>query len=90
LPAPLSGQEKKEMIERILGILAPKTGGVRFPIFEWAHESTPTDQEVEELAGRIADAVSHQASAPLCGCPGPGRFTRHAYHPQGSEGCSKG
>lgn len=29
----------------------------RIPIFEWGHETTPTDEEMRELAEKLVDAV---------------------------------
>ena len=31
----------------------------RCPIFEWGHETTPTDEEMRELAEKIVKAVAH-------------------------------
>jgi hypothetical protein len=44
----------------VLDILAPRYPqgeGERFPIFEWPKETTPTAQEMAELALQIVDAV---------------------------------
>lgn len=43
-------------ITAILDVLAPARddlGGERCPIFEWGHETTPTDAEMVDLARNI-------------------------------------
>jgi hypothetical protein len=60
--------EREAAIERVLDILAPNftrrgiyrtpnPGGVRIPIFEWGHETTPTEEELRKLAQDLVDAV---------------------------------
>ena len=51
-----------EAVERVLDVLAPwhDFGGEskeRCPIFEWGHETTPTDADMRELAERLVAAV---------------------------------
>lgn len=57
---------KDEMIKRILDVIAPNetAEGIteRCPIFEWGHETTPTLEEVTELAGEIADAIAKETT----------------------------
>lgn len=61
---------KDQMVTKILDIIAPyrnfgeNTPVQRSPIFEWGHETTPTLEEVTELAREIADAVSEDL--PTC------------------------
>ena len=43
--------------DAVLDVLAPVINGVRCPIFEWPHETTPTDQEMAALAGEIQRAM---------------------------------
>lgn len=40
-------------IEAILDVLSPDRGQGRIPIFEWAHETTPTDEEMVDVAREI-------------------------------------
>lgn len=53
-----------DLIESILDIIAPRDPdieGKRFAIFEWPHERTPTDDEIRDLAQRIATAITDHA-----------------------------
>jgi hypothetical protein len=40
-------------VEAVIGVLAPN--GI--PIFEWGHETTPTDEQIRELAEQIVAAI---------------------------------
>ena len=48
---------RDEKIERVLDVIAPVLNDKRVAIFEWGHETTPTLDELRELAGRIVDAL---------------------------------
>ena len=65
----------------VLDVLAPvetwsgqATG--RDPIFEWGHETTPTPEEMIELAGRIVDVLhaTEEPMPPRTITAGPGGF----------------
>lgn len=49
--------------EAVLDILAPKQSWGRSPIFEWGHETTPTEREMRELAAEIVTAVKAATAA---------------------------
>lgn len=49
-------RERDQAVERVLNILAPEHDSVRYPIFEWGHETTPTDAEMRALTEKIVDA----------------------------------
>lgn len=50
--------DRPAMVQRVVDVLAPERSvgcgpehdDVRFPIFEWGHETTPTLEEIRELA----------------------------------------
>ena len=51
---------RDEMIVKVLDVLSPVDTGYsdqRIPIFEWGHETTPTPEEMTEMAGDIVDAI---------------------------------
>ncbi len=52
-----NGPMREQLIEAVLSVIQPDLDGQPMPIFEWGHETTPTADEMRELAGRIADAV---------------------------------
>jgi hypothetical protein len=55
--------ERERLVQAVFNVLAPEVdygppvGRKTSPIFEWGHETTPTDDEVRELAGQIVDAI---------------------------------
>ena len=59
-------RERSQAIERVLDILAPvhqhcgRDGPGRCPIFEWPHETTPTEAEIRALAEQIVDACQRR------------------------------
>lgn len=44
-----------------LDVLAPACDGIRLPLFEWGHETTPTADEMIELAQQIVAAIARAA-----------------------------
>lgn len=55
-----SSEVVESAIERVMDLLAPRSHGKRCPIFEWGHEATPTEEEVQRLAHNIVLAVLEQ------------------------------
>jgi hypothetical protein len=41
----------------VMDVLAPLHHGARIPVFEWGHETTPTEQDMRELVRDIINAV---------------------------------
>jgi hypothetical protein len=41
----------------VLDVLAPSRDGYRVPLFEWGHETTPTAEEMIELAQQVVAAL---------------------------------
>ena len=41
----------------VMNILAPVDCATRIPVFEWGHETTPTEEEMRELVAEIVSAV---------------------------------
>lgn len=48
---------ERDAVEAVLDILAPRESWGRCPIFEWGHETTPTEAQMLELAIDIVAAV---------------------------------
>lgn len=44
---------RDQVVEAVMAELMPDA----LPVFEWGHETTPTEAEIRELAERIADRL---------------------------------
>lgn len=56
----------------VMDILAPVHRGTRIPVFEWGHETTPSEREMRDLVRDIVRAVSESGAGPGDQDPGGG------------------